>query len=439
MYINSEVSPSEAALIGALLLDKEAYHKIAHSFDPEFFENLEIKEIYLAIKSLVTSRKPIDIVSVAEVIGKSVEGKNVTLAHITELTFQCPSSANVEIYANQVKDVHTRKKLEILTNTIRKDLIDKDKSVSEIEIEATQILQGMMEKDIPSTTFTFRESLSNWYSNYLEIEDEENNGKTRTFYGIQALDEITHGIKKGSVHVIGARTSVGKTTLALNIFFNLATQKKKVLFLSMEMLEEQIMNRFLSRITEIPYWKFEKNKLSEKEKDQVTSILDNIAENWEIIFMYKGDLKAEDIELELMKRRTNQFDVVILDYIQLLHSKKQNRYEVVTESSNKIKALAMNYATSFIILAQLSRAAVGKEDEEPRLEHLKESGSLEQDAEVVLLMWRPSKEEACRAGKKVYIIVAKNRNGSSNITLELPADYGRMYISNQTLLEQAFT
>lgn len=430
MNKDTNIRVAEESVIGALLINNELYYKVCSYLRAEHFTDLKVQVAYETFVSMFKQKKNVDVVSLAY----ELQNPGITLTDMAGWTATCPNSANIETYAKQVKDDFAVRRMQSVLSSVTQELKERGKHIEEIEADAIAKMQMTFSSDFPTSSVTASQSYEAWKTHYAEgAEDPEG---SRVLFGLARLDHLTHGIKPGQFVVIGARQGVGKSIVAMNIAKFMSQAKKKVLFYSLEMPEDQVMNRLLSSLSGIKYWKFEKYKLSEEEKRIVQKCSQEIA-TWNLHFVFKGNISLDDIKLEIMRNRDNPYDVVIVDYVQLMQGKGVKEYDRITLNSQGLKSIAMNYKTRVIGLAQISREALKFDhNAKPKAHHLKGSGSLEQDAEMVILLHRPSDQEESRNGKRIEILVEKNRNGVAPAEFTIGADYSIMQISQRETFDE---
>lgn len=421
----------EKAFIGALFIDPELYEAVGYKIEEHILQDPQVKKIYQKFIIQKNLDKNVSSLLIAEELSENIEQQMELLGFIEECKAVCESSSKIESYANRIIDTHSRQRLLCLSQEITKKTTS-NSPITEIQTHAMTEIQELLAKQERNNPVSFEESLSSWYTSYCDVIDDLQSGKSRMFYGIDHLDEMTHGIKKGKFVVFGARPGVGKTVLALQIAINIAKQKKRVLFFSLEMGNDEMVNRVCSNLTGIPYSKYESYTLTDDELSRSTTAHEEIKEY--LFFLFRSQVTVEDIRLELLKSKKNQYDVLFVDYMQKMTSGKKDRYEQVTDISQGLKGLTLDFPVCLIATAQLNRNSVSKKEEEkPEIHHLKESGQIDQDADVIVLLFRPKSEEICAEGKCVYLLPRKIRGGrlDANCDIELMADYSKMRIYNK--------
>ena len=426
------MTPSvEKALIGALLYPG-SYTLIVDFFKKNYIQDEMARAVYGTIEELIRENIPVENSLIASRLANGNREREAALVvFLVECQFACPSSLNIKHYANQIIENYLRKRIKKITQDTAMQLANPDTTTRDIQGFLTKEVHDILEGETHSQAINVTEAISKYVDQYHAMLDKEQEGTTRMFYGIDPLDEITSGITPGEFIVIAARTNIGKSILALNMHYNMGKQKKKILYCSIEMSETQITSRLLSRITGIPQIRFQKYQLTEAEHDKVAAAYEEIL-TYDIHFLTKGELTLENLQLELIKNQEHQYDAVIVDYVQIMThgDNRQGMTEKVTQLSHGLKQLAQEYNTAIIGVAQLNRDAV--KDGKPELHHLQNSGALEQDAEVVILIHRDPEDPECVNGKRLYLLVRKNRKGQNNVDIMLDSDLSRMFIANKS-------
>ncbi|MBN2553615.1 MAG: replicative DNA helicase [Spirochaetales bacterium] len=406
---------AEIATLGALLLDTDALGTVVHYLRPEDFYRTAHQRIYQAILSLFEKNEAIDLITLTE------ELKNQNLletcggaAYVSRLTSAVPTSANVRYYAQIVQDCSIRRNLARIASSIVSDSFDDTREVRLIIEEAERQIFEITDKQHTGTFQPAKEIVSR------TIEAIEKLYHTKDAYigipsGFSELDTLTSGFQNSEFIVIGARPSVGKTALALTMAANMAIHNKfPVGFFTLEMSSMALMQRMLASEARIRSNSLRSGFLKPSDFHKLTEAASKI---------YEAPLYIEDtpslrlLDLRALARRMrHQFNVAIIfiDYLTLITSENRElaRHEQIAEISRSLKALARELDIPVVALSQVRRESEGKQ---PNLADLRESGSIEQDADVVIFLHRErlagdSQEELPR-NIETDLIVAKQRNG----------------------------
>jgi replicative DNA helicase len=412
---------AEAALLGALLLDRDAIFKISDEIKPEFFYDGRHQIIFDAILSLFKDTIPADLITLSNILTNRQELEKVGgSGYIADLVNAVATAANIEHYANIVKENFTRRKL-IATAAAMTDMsFNLDQNVSEALESAEQnlfaISQGHLKKNFTSIQQTLAE-------NFDRLEElHRNKGRVRGIpTGFRDIDNKLAGLQDNNLIILAARPSVGKTSLALNICQYVAVQEKlPVGFFSLESSKEELIDRLLSSQSNIDSWKITTGNLNDKDWESLTDAMGELAD----APLYIDDSPGMTLMEMRTKARRLQMEhgcrLIVVDYLQLARAPeyKDNRVQEVSAISQGLKNIARELKCPVIALSQLSRNIEqrGSADKPspPQLSDLRDSGSIEQDADVVMFLWREDNTLATRGNADtlpVKLSIAKHRNG----------------------------
>jgi replicative DNA helicase len=410
---------AEQSVLGALLIDRDAVIEVAELLRPDDFYRQAHGSIYAAVLELSERREPVDLVTVSEVLERqglldAVGGS----AYLTSLINLTPTAVNAVYYARIVERKAVLRGLIGAAGRIAGIGYDESTDV-EVSIDrAEQELFAVSQKRVASGFSPLRSLLHSAYDrlDYLHQHKGEVSG-IRT--GFADLDAMTTGLQKSDLIILAARPSIGKTSLALNFAEHAAVKEGKTVgIFSLEMSKEQLVLRLLSSVANIDSQRLRTGFLEEMDFARLAPAMNSLAEA--PIFI-DDTPNITTMELRTKARRLQAesgLDLVIVDYLQLMQSSVQsrdaNRVQEVAEISRGLKALARELQVPVISLSQLSRQAEMRESREPRLSDLRESGSIEQDADLVMFLWREKErgpDEAESDGEIVKLKLAKHRNG----------------------------
>ncbi|WP_129715676.1 replicative DNA helicase [Pedobacter sp. SYP-B3415] len=420
----------EEAVLGALMLEKDALSSVIDILKPELFYQEAHQKIFEAIHLLFQKSKPVDILTVTSELRQLGHLEMVGGAfYITSLTNRVASAANIEFHARIISQKYIQRELiristEIINNAYE-DTTDIFDLLDHAEKNLFDIAQNNLRRDTQKMDEIIRQSLAT-----LEELRSKTDGLTGVPSGFTALDRITGGWQKSDLVIIAARPAMGKTAFVLSCARNAAVDfKKAVVVFSLEMSSVQLVNRLISGEAEIEQEKIRKGNLQEWEWQQLHSKIGNLTEAPLLI----DDTPALNIfEFRAKCRRLkSQYDIqmVIVDYLQLMHGKGEgkgggNREQEIGSISRALKSVAKEIDIPVLALSQLSRAVEsrpGVNGKRPQLSDLRESGSIEQDADMVLFLYRPeyygiTEDEQGRSQIGVgEVIIAKHRNGETGI------------------------
>ncbi|MFN4227021.1 MAG: replicative DNA helicase [Candidatus Ratteibacteria bacterium] len=422
---------AEKALLGCMLLDEEARIKVLENFKPEFFYNEAHQKIFSSIVKLFEKGEKCDFITLSD----SLRSENLLdevggveyLSHIVE---SVPTSAYVDEYMKIVKEKYILRTLisnatKIITEAYNQQdeietLLDKAESL------IFEVSQNKIEKEAYPLKILVRDAIEN-----IEKIRERKGYVTGLPTGFIDLDKMTTGLHPSDFIIIASRPSMGKTALACNIALNLNSGFEKVptLIFSLEMSKEQIVQRMLCSEAKVNILKLRQGVLSDKE---ITKLL-LAASHLEASPIFIDDTPSLNIfELRARARRLKakeNIQIIIIDYLQLMKGKgkAENRQQEISEISAALKSLAKELNIPIIAVSQLSRATEQRADKKPQLADLRESGSIEQDADLVLLLYREEYYNETEENKgKAEVIIAKQRNGpTGSIFLTFLEEYTR--------------
>lgn len=410
---------AEQSVLGALLIDRDAVIEVAEFLRPDDFYRAAHKDIFVAVLDLYERREPVDVVTVSEVLERTglleQAGGSAYLASLMNLT---PTAVNAVHYGRIVERKAVLRNLIGAAGRIAGIGYEESPDISEAIDRAEQELFSVSQKRVAAGFSPLRQLLYAAYDrlDYLHAHKGEVSG-VRT--GFRDLDTLTTGLQRSDLVILAARPSIGKTSLALNIAEHAAvTEGKTVGLFSLEMSKEQLVLRLLSSVAKIDSQRLRTGFLEEMDFTRLAPAMNALAEAPVFI---DDTPNISTMELRTKARRLQAesgLDLLIVDYLQLMQatfvSRDANRVQEVSEISRGLKGLARELQVPVLALSQLSRQAEMRESKEPRLSDLRESGSIEQDADLVLFLWRERErnaEDADGDGEVVNLKLAKHRNG----------------------------
>lgn len=412
---------AEQAVLGSMFLTKYALQKAVESLNEKLFYLDSHGKIFAAISELQEVNKPIDIMTVSEELKKrnwlnSIGG----IEYLTEVATSVPTAANIDEYIRIVEEKAILRKLIDEGTDIVTSAYNSNNSINEILDNAeTKILNVV--KTRKGTEFrTIQEVLFKTQSDLEKLS--KNKGEiTGVQTGFFKLDKITSGFHPHELIIIAARPGMGKTAFALNLATNIAISGKTVALFNMEMSGEQLTSRMLASVGQIEGGKLKNGNLKNEDWKRVNEAISRLADTKMYIDdtagMTIGEIRAKCRRLASMK---DGLDIIIIDYLQLIQGSdryKGNRVQEVTEISRSLKTLAMELKVPVIALSQLSRSVEGKgrANNRPMLSDLRESGSIEQDADIVAMLHREDYYDKTALidenTSRTTLIIAKHRNG----------------------------
>lgn len=395
----------QRAVISCILrFGNEVLEKVESSLRDDLFEK-EYFEIYRSIRKLYEAGSPIDVITVSADLSKKdlASGINPSfLIGIAAESFAAPE--RIEFYVEGLGEAHTRK--QIVKNA--EILMKNPQKVEEI----LPIMNGLV------TGAENQKKFQDWKLTIREIEYRyAHKGMPGLETGFKKIDEILLGLRKGNYYLLAGRPSTGKTAMALNIATHLIDRNHSVLFISFEQTWEEMGIRLLSSATGIDSGRIQSGYLEEENFDGLGKALIHY-ESKPLYFAYYGGLSIDDLYRDIRETLVHhKIEVVFMDYIQLISGVGESRQQQVAYISRKFKTIAMGFNIPVVVVSQLSRAIEKRGDKsKPRLSDLRDSGSLEQDADVVLFLHRSVRGQySLDEDEVVDVIVAKNRHGSTGL------------------------
>lgn len=407
---------AEEAVLGSILINPDAYYDVAEFLEGDDFYIHRHKWIWQSFTRLQESRKPIDYLTVVDDLDNQGQLAEIGgAAFITSLISNVPSSLHAISYARIVEETAVRRRMLEAANKIAKLAYTEETGLDAVMGDAEKAVFGVSERRLTRDLAPIRSVLSEYYDYISEMaaRDEEIRGVPTGFID---LDNLLGGLQPSDLLIIAGRPGMGKSGFALSVAKTAALQHKKhVAIFSLEMSNEQLVQRLLAQETGIDSQKLRMGKLKEHEWDTFTHAIEVMSDTT----MFLDDTPSiTPLQLRTKCRRLHmeyRLDLVIVDYLQLMSgdTRTDNRVQEVSYISRQLKILARELNLPVLAAAQLSRAVEKRSDKRPVLSDLRESGSLEQDADIVMFIFRPDMYDDEDPSKKniAEIIVAKHRNG----------------------------
>ncbi len=413
---------AEQNIIGSLLLDKNCMDKIYNVLSSDMFTSELLGRIYLEFQKGYDNRYDINPAVIVQKLSSDNFPEYLILEEIKNCTVNTTTSANVKTYAEVIANEYKARRLDNILGAIKVSSNDVDGQIGHIiaSLEALQDGKSSMSKSLPDIV---RENKDKYF-----IDNEAE----KTYIGLSELDDLLGGLEGGDMIVIGARPAVGKSAFVTQITSYLAKIGKKIGFYNLEMQEKQVYERFVVSQSGIGLTRLRRAKKflgDEKERfDKANEVL----EKKDNIVITTGSKAVSEIRSE---SRHMGYDIIIIDYLQLLKADKEyrgNRYAEVGAISKAIKALAMDLNIPIIALSQLNRVSEARDTKEPTMAELREAGDIEQDASVIILMWNLSQEDKSKKGCKVE----KQRQGQTgSIVLNFNGDLMQFEETGESIKE----
>ncbi|MBR3138589.1 replicative DNA helicase [Candidatus Saccharibacteria bacterium] len=411
---------AEKSVLGAIIIDNDVLPEILNILKPRDFYEPRHQIIYEAISNLYDRHKPVDLLTLSsELKSKKQLDKVGKAEYLTDLSNFVPAASHAKAYAELIEKASTRRRLITAGTEIVKKAYEDDANADDLIGAAEKELFEVSDKIVKSDYVAIDQLLADAFDRIDDLH--KNKGALRGLKtGFRDLDKMTAGFQKGDLVIVGARPAMGKTTFAQNLAYNIASiNKKGVLFFSMEMSATEIVDRMISDVSGVDNWKMRTGNLTDEEFQKIGDALDEMDE----LPIYIDDTSSMTIiELRNKARRAmhdHDIGIVIVDYLQLLQGSdryKGNRVQEITEVSRGLKILARELNIPVVALAQLSRNVTGRENPRPILSDLRDSGSIEQDADLVMFLHRPDyyrqNEDDYEDTHITEVIVAKHRHGA---------------------------
>ncbi len=406
---------AEEAVVGAVLINPEVYYDIAQFLNADDFHIHRNKWIWEAFVRLHERRAPIDLLTLSEELEKNNQLAEIGgSAYLTSLINQVPTSLNAEAYGRIVEEHSIRRKMIQAANQIASLAYKSGDHIDHVMGEAEKAIFGVSERRSKHDLKPIRKVISEYYDRIddLSKRPEDFQGVPTGFYD---LDKLLSGLQPSDLLILAARPGQGKSGFLLSVAKNAAlTHKKRVAIFSLEMSNEQVVQRLIAQDTGIDSQRLRTGKLNQDEWPLFTQAVEVFSD----AHIYLDDTPAiTPLQLRTKCRRLHLefgLDLIIVDYLQLMggDTRNDNRVQEVSHISRSLKVLARELNVPVLSAAQLSRAVEQRTDKRPVLSDLRESGSLEQDADIVMFIYRPDQYEKDTDKHNIAeIIVAKHRNG----------------------------
>ena len=406
---------AEMSLLGAVLIDEDVLADVTEITKPRDFYDKRHATIFEAMISLFEHHKPVDLLTITDELKKK---DNLDLvggsAYLTELTNYVPTAAHAAAYADMVTQKAVRRRLIKASGDISELGYNEEHNVQELleqaEAELFAVSDQSLKQDLTSIETILLESFDR-----LEELHRNKGGLRGVKTGYRDLDNMTAGLQRSDLIILAARPAMGKTTLVTNLAYNVATlNKQSVLFFSLEMSKEQLIDRMLSDVSGVDSWNIRTGNLSDEDFSKLSEASGEMAE----APIYIDDTPGITVlEMRTKARRAAHnapLGLIVIDYLQLIQGRRTdgNRVQEVSEISRGLKLLARELNVPVIALSQLSRTVESRSPQIPQLADLRESGSIEQDADIVMFIYREAYYNPDTDRENITdLIIAKHRNG----------------------------
>lgn len=408
---------AEMSLLGAILIDEEVLADASELVASKDFYDKRHRMIFSGMMRLYERHKPVDLLTLTDELKKKDEFDTIGgTAYLTELTNYVPTAAHADAYAEMVAQKAVRRRLIKASAEISEMGFDEETTTQELLEKAEAELFSVSDQSLKQDLTSIEQILTDSFDRMEELH--RNKGALRGIRtGFRDLDNMTAGLQRSDLIILAARPAMGKTTLVTNLAYNVATiAKQPVLFFSLEMSKEQLVDRMLADASGVDAWNIRTGNLSDEDFSKLSEAMGEMAE----APIYIDDTPGLSVlEMRTKARRAAHdapLGLVIVDYLQLMQANGNhggNRVQEVSEISRGLKLIARELNVPLIALSQLSRSVETRTPPIPQLSDLRESGSIEQDADIVSFIYRPGYYEPDNpeVANITSLIIAKHRNG----------------------------
>ncbi len=430
-HVQPQALDVERAVLGALMIDKDAYTVVCEMLRPESFYDSRHQKIYQAIRDLELRERPVDVLTVVQQLAQQGDLSEVGgPGYVTDISAGTATSANVEYHARIIAQKSLARQLISFAGKIETKAFDEQSDIDELMQEAEgslfELSQSNMKKD-----YTQIDPVINTAIHVIQEAAKNRDGLTGVPTGYHKLDKLTSGWQASDLIIIAGRPAMGKTAFALSLAKNIAADYKiPVAFFSLEMSNQQLVNRLLSNVCEIPGSKILNGQLAPDEWERLDKRVNRLMG----APLYIDDTPGLSVfELRTKARRLvreHQVKIIMIDYLQLMNANGMHftsRQEEVSTISRSLKSLAKELDIPILALSQLNRGVESRDNtvdaKRPQLSDLRESGAIEQDADMVCFVHRPEYYHITQDDKgndlrgMAYVIIAKHRKGATDDVL----------------------
>ena len=408
---------AEKSLLGAVLIDEEVLADVSDKLIAADFYDKRHATIFEAMLRLYEHHKPVDLLTLSDQLKNKKQLEIVGgSSYLTELTNYVPTSAHADAYATIIRQAAVRRRLIKASTDIAELGYDEDKNVNELLERAEAELFAVSDTSLQQDLVSLEQILTESFDRIEELHRDKGELRgVRT--GYRGLDNMTAGLQKSDLLILAARPAMGKSTFAINLAYNIASQQKQaVLIFSLEMSREQLVDRMLADASGVEAWNIRTGNLSDDDFSKLSEAMGEMAE----APIYIDDTPGLSVlEMRTKARReahNHPLGLIVVDYLQLMQSARSNssdnRVQEVSEISRGLKLIARELNVPVLALSQLSRSMESRNPQIPQLADLRESGSIEQDADLVMFLYREDYYNPDTDNQHITdLILAKHRNG----------------------------
>ncbi len=407
---------AEMSLLGAVLIDEEVLADISEHVTAKDFYDKRHATVFKGMMRLYERHRPVDLLTLTDELKKKDELDTIGgMAYLTELTNYVPTAAHAEAYAEMVASKAMRRRLIKASADISELGYNEDTNIQELLAKAEAELFSVSDQSLKQDLVSLEAILTDSFDRIEELH--RNKGQLRGVRtGYRDLDNMTAGLQRSDLIILAARPAMGKTTLVTNLAYNVATvAKQPVLFFSLEMSKEQLVDRMLADAAGVNAWNIRTGNLSDDDFSKLSEAMGEMAEAPIFIDDTPG---LSVLEMRTKARRAahdQPLGLIIVDYLQLMQATGRsdgNRVQEVSEISRGLKLIARELNVPVIALSQLSRSVESRSPQIPQLSDLRESGSIEQDADIVMFIYREAYYNPETDRENITdLIIAKHHNG----------------------------
>jgi replicative DNA helicase len=419
---------AESSVLGAILIDKDAIGLVSEVISPKDFYNDINGIIYDAMLSLYEERKPIDLITLKKELKKIKNGDKVDSSYFEDLVNSVPTSANVENYAEIIRDESTKRNLITVGSQIAENAFNDDKEINDLIDRAESSIFAISQGHNVRGFVQIKEGLAESFDRIDELH-KKGSGLRGIKTGFTDLDNTLSGMQPSNLLILAARPGQGKTAMVVNIAQNVAVEQKlPVGIFSLEMSQEELVDRLLVGQADVDAWRLKTGKLSENDFTKLSQAMGELADAPIFIDDSPGITISEMRTKARRLQMEHDIKLIIIDYLQLADPGRRydNRVQEVAIVSQGLKNLARELKVPVLAVSQLSRAVEHRGEKRPQLADLRESGAIEQDADVVMFLYRP--DDIATGIIPTKLLIAKHRNGpTGEIDLLFKGDRIRFY------------
>ena len=404
---------AEQAVLGGIFIRNSVFHTLVDTLSSDDFYLPAHQTLYTCFLELYRKNAPIDLVSVASYLKDHGQLEAVGgAAYLSELAQTVVSGANAEYYSTIVRDKSLQRSLIGACSDIISNCFDQSRSVDALLDESEQAVFSISERT-SGKVFKSSKELVNRVFEELTKRFEQKEAVTGVTTGYNRLDQMTAGLQPSDLIIVAARPSMGKTALALNIAENIGVrQELPVAIFSLEMGADQLTQRLIASVGRLDSQRLRKGALNDEEWDKFTAAV-SILEKKPIHIDDTGNMTVTSLSTRARRlmNQTGPLGLIVVDYLQLMVGKGENRTTILSDISRGLKSLAKELHCPIVALSQLSRSVESRTDHRPMMSDLRESGAIEQDADVILFIYRDVRYNPDADKNAAEVIVAKQRNG----------------------------